>query len=227
MSCRHLIAAVAALLCTSAFAQGQSPVVAAMTGATASVVAATTGDADKGKEKAFVCGACHGADGNSADAQYPRLAGQGERYIVLQLEQYKSGERVDPIMAGMAATLSTQDMHDLAAWFSSQAPQYGVADEALVDAGQALYRGGDAARGIPACAACHGPAGAGNTGAAYPHLAGQHADYVQKTLEAWRDGAVWGDAPLHQIMPAIAERLTDADITAVSSYIEGLHPAGN
>ncbi|MEO7072411.1 MAG: c-type cytochrome [Rhodanobacter sp.] len=181
------------------------------------------GEATAGQAKAAVCGACHGMDGNSADAQYPKLAGQSEAYIARQLIDFKNGTRQNPIMMGMAAPLSPQDMHDLGAYFASKTASPGVADQALVAHGQQLFRQGDATRGIPACMACHSIDGRGNPGAAYPQLSGQHAQYVQATLKAWHDGTVWGTDARAQIMPAIAKQLDDKDIAALSSYIEGLH----
>jgi len=204
---------------------------ALVTSAVYAADAAKPGDAAAGKDKAVVCGACHGADGNSELDMYPKLAGQSEQYIVRQLEHFKSGQRENAIMMGMAAPLSTEDMHDLGAYFASQSVKPGVADEALVEHGQTLYRQGDASRGIPACMACHSIDGGGNPGAMYPHLAGQHATYVDATLKSWHDGTVWGTDANAQIMPMIAKQLSAEDITAVSSYIEGLHasagaPAG-
>ncbi len=251
MSFRPVIAIAAALLCTTAFAQSDVPAQAASsapvasssstpadaattatgaTGAATATVAADVpvkpGDAEAGKAKAgLVCAACHGMDGNSTNAMYPRLAGQSERYIVDQLKAFKSRARESAIMFGMASQLSVQDMHDIGAYYAEQTPKYGVADEALVQAGEALYRGGDPERGIPACMACHGPAGGGNAGAPYPHLAGQYADYVQTVLQAWKDGTTWGDDAHSKIMPSIAKRLSSDDIAALATYIEGLHPA--
>jgi len=183
------------------------------------------GDATAGQTKAGACAACHGMDGNSSDAQYPKLAGQNESYIVRQLMNFKSGSRVNAIMQGMAAPLSPQDMHDIGAYFAKQKSLPGVTDATLAAAGGKLFREGDPARNIPACMSCHGPDGHGNPGAVYPQLAGQHADYVQKQLQAWHDGGSWGADAHAQIMPAIATRLTTADIAAVSSYVEGLHTA--
>jgi cytochrome c553 len=181
------------------------------------------GDAKAGQAKAAACGACHGMDGNSTDAQYPKLAAQNEQYIVTQLMRFKSGVRVNPIMAGMAAPLSPQDMHDIAAYFAGQKRLPGVTDEKLAGDGEKLYREGDASRGVPACMACHGPDGAGNPGWRVPNIAGQHADYVQTQLKAWHDGTSWGSDAHAKIMPTIAQRLTEQDISAVSSYVEGLH----
>lgn len=183
------------------------------------------GDAKAGQAKAAACGACHGMDGNSSDPQYPKLAGQSEQYIVTQLMRFKTGVRANPIMAGMAAPLSPQDMHDLGAYFAAQKSLPGVADEKLAKDGGKIYRDGDADRGIPACMACHGPDGRGNPGWRVPQIAGQHADYVQQQLKAWHDGTSWGSDAHATIMPTIAQRLTEQDISAVSSYVEGLHAA--
>jgi cytochrome c553 len=193
--------------------------------AMAEAAAVKPGDATAGQGKAAVCGACHGIDGNSADPQYPKLAGQHESYIARQLTSFKGGKRQNPIMLGMAAPLSEQDMHDIGAYFATKQSRPGVADEALVELGQKLYREGDVARGIPACMACHLTDGRGNPGAIYPQLAGQHAQYVEATLKSWHDGTVWGDDAHAQIMPAIAKKLEAKDITALASYIEGLHSA--
>ncbi|WP_063673097.1 c-type cytochrome [Dyella thiooxydans] len=182
------------------------------------------GDATAGQGKAAVCGACHGMDGNSADPQYPKLAGQHESYIARQLTSFKAGKRQNPIMLGMATPLSEQDMHDIGAYFASQTVRPGVADDAVVKQGETLYREGDPTRGIPACMACHLIDGRGNPGAIYPQLAGQHSQYVEATLKSWHDGTVWGTDAHAQIMPAIAKKLDAKDITALASYIEGLHP---
>ena len=234
-----LIAALAgALGADAALAQAAKPapavsaqaakVVAASTGsAPADAAAIKPGDATAGAGKAAVCGACHGMDGNSTDPQYPKLAGQQESYIVLQLESFKSGKRQNPIMAGFASALSEQDMHDIGAYFASKRSLPGVADETVVAQGQQLFREGDVARGIPACMACHSIDGRGNPGAIYPQLAGQHAQYVEATLKAWQAGTRWGDDPHAVIMQGIAQRLTPQEITAVSSYVEGLHAVDN
>lgn len=201
----------------------------AATGAPAAAEAATAavkpGDATAGQGKAAACGACHGMDGNSSDPQYPKLAGQHESYIARQLTDFKSGKRQNPIMLGMSAALSEQDMHDIGAYFASKSSLPGVADDALVEQGQTLFREGDTARGIPACMACHSIDGRGNPGAMYPQLTSQHAQYIEATLKAWHDGTVWGDDAHAKIMPAIAQKLDAKDITALASYIEGLHVA--
>lgn len=240
MSFRRVVVFAAALAAGAAMAQDApttpasaassaqaAPAASAPAAATSSAVAAEmgplSGDPKAGQAKAAVCGACHGIDGNSSMAQYPKLAGQNEHYIVDQLKLFKSGQRKNPIMMGMAAPLSVKDMHDIAAYFASQTVKPGVADEALVGPGGTLYRQGDAKRGIPACMSCHGPDGHGNPGAPYPQLAGQHADYVQQVLTAWHDGDTWGTSKHAQIMPSIAKKLSKKDILAVASYIEGLH----
>ena len=206
---------------TSATPASAAPVAAPA----AAEAAAKPGDATAGQAKAAACGACHGMDGNSSDAQYPKLAGQSERYIVRQLTDFKAGKRQNPIMLGMATPLSTQDMHDVGAYFASKTPLPGVADQALVEKGETLFRQGDTTRGVPACMACHSIDGRGNPGAMYPQLTSQHAQYIQATLKAWHDGTTWGDDAQSQIMPAIAKKLSADDISALASYIEGLHSA--
>ena len=222
-------AAASAAKPASASSTTAAPAAAASSATAASApavaVAVKPGDATAGQAKAAVCGACHGADGNSSDPQYPKLAGQSEQYIVHQLNNFKSGRRQNAIMLGMATPLSEQDMHDIAAYFASQKTLPGVADQALVERGQQLFREGDPQHDVPACMACHAMDGSGNPGAMYPHLAGQHAKYVQATLKAWHDGTAWGTDAHARIMPAIAKHLDDADIAALASYIEGLHSA--
>lgn len=194
---------------------------------------AAPGDPAAGQAKAAVCGACHGVDGNSADPQYPKLAGQHEQYIAQQLALFKGNQRANAIMLGFSIGLSPQDMRDIGAWYASQKPSIGVASEEKIPGleetfrqrGERLWRGGDATRGVPACMACHGPAGAGNPGSAYPALAGQHANYTKAKLQAFRGGEVWGQDANGAVMAAIAKNLDDNDIEALASYIEGLHHA--
>ena len=181
------------------------------------------GDATAGQAKSATCAACHGMDGNPASSQYPKLAGQHEDYITRQVEMFKSHKRDSAVMMGFVMSLSAQDMHDIGAYFSSKASLPGVADAKLVQRGEAIYRGGDKNTNAPACMACHGPDGRGNPGAGYPQLAGQYADYVTLKLKDWHDGKTWGDDDRARIMPAIAKGLSDADIAALASYIEGLH----
>lgn len=238
---RYAVVLVFALSSTAIFAQEtKNPAPAATAAQPAAAAAAPAeqaakpaeataavkpGDATAGQGKAAACGACHGMDGNSTDPQYPKLAGQSEAYIVHQLNNFKSGKRQNPIMLGMATPLSEQDMHDIGAYFASKSSLPGVADQALVERGEQLYRQGDTSKGVPACMACHSIDGRGNPGAMYPQLTSQHAQYIEATLKSWHDGTVWGDEAHAQIMPGIAKNLDEKDIAAVASYVEGLHAA--
>ncbi len=207
--------ALAALILSSTFAFGPAQAQGA----------ATAGDAKAGEAKAAACGACHGIDGNSLDKQYPKLAGQHETYIARQLGLFKSAARVNPIMVGFAAPLSEQDMRDIGAFFATKQILPGVADEKLMARGEQLYKVGDAKLGVPACMACHGPTGRGNPGAGYPQLGGQWTDYANAKLKEWHDGTSWGADDRAKIMPEIAKKLSEQDLAAVSSYVEGLHAA--
>lgn len=173
-----------------------------------------------------VCAACHGTDGNSPTAVNPSIAAQPAEYISLQLAHFQNAIRVNPVMQGMSATLKPDDMRALGLYFSQQRPK-GLAakDAALVTAGQKLYRGGDAATGLPACAACHAPNGAG-VAKNYPRLAGQHADYTYAQLKAFKSGERGADKDGKdvngRIMAAIAAKMTDAQMKAVAEYTAGL-----
>jgi cytochrome c553 len=186
---------------------------------------AKPGDANAGQGKSGVCAACHGMDGNPPSSQYPKLAGQHEDYIVRQINMFKTHARDSAIMMGFAMPLSEQDAHDIGAFFASKTSLPGVADAQLVKRGESIYRGGDKNLNAPACMACHGPDGRGNPGAEYPQLSGQYGDYVTQKLKDFRDGKSWGDDDRAKIMPAVVKNLTDADIAAVASYVEGLHSA--
>ncbi len=179
------------------------------------------GDAEAGKTKAAACAACHGADGNSLIPVNPSLAGQNAKYLVAQLQYFKTGERDNAIMKGMAAALSDQDMADIAAYYAAQKPKIGAADETLVHRGEQIYRGGDKEANIPACIGCHGPQGEGNPGSNYPSLAGQNSDYVRSQLYAYRKEQRVN--PKADIMMGVTRYMSDKDIDAVSSYIQGLH----
>lgn len=182
------------------------------------------GDAAAGQGKSAVCAACHGADGNSIIPNWPKIAGQNTAYLERQLGLIKSGERPVPEMAGIVAGLSDQDMADLAAYFSAQTANPGVADEATLVLGERLYRSGNSKTDVPACMACHGPVGEGNPLAVYPALAGQHSVYTEKMLQGFRSGTNWGpDDESSQIMNDVTLRLTDDEIKAVASYMQGLH----
>jgi cytochrome c553 len=193
---------------------------------------ALAGDASAGKGKTLVCSACHGADGNSAAATFPKLAGQNEKYLVKQMMDIKSGARPVPTMAGQLDNMSDEDLADIAAWYASQTNSGGQADAELVPLGQKVYRAGVSARGVAACTACHGPRGNGNAPAGFPALAGQHADYIADQLRRFRIGSENtlaenaggrtndGDSAM---MRDVAAGMSDNQITAVSSYIAGLH----
>jgi cytochrome c553 len=193
----------------------------AIAGTAFSGPALAAGSAEAGQAKAVTCSACHGMDGNSLNPEWPSLAGQHENYIVKSLQSFKSGARQNVLMSSMALPLTDEDMLDLAAFFSAQKPAGGVADPALVSAGERLYRGGNKETGVPACLACHGPTGQGNPAAGWPAIAGQHATYSAAQLTAYRakQRATDGDT---QMMRNVAAMLTDDEIKAVASYIQGL-----
>jgi cytochrome c553 len=194
-----------------------------LTGLAVSVTAsvwAEGGNADAGKTKSATCAACHGMDGNSVNPEWPKLAGQHESYIIKQLMNFKNDERVNATMAPMAKPLSDADMADLAAYFSSQATKPGEADKAKVALGEQVYKGGNNASGVAACAACHGPTGAGNPAANFPALNGQQTTYVKNQLNAFRKGERANDAG--KMMRNVAAKMTDAEIEAVAEYIAGL-----
>lgn len=191
--------------------------------------AAKPADPAKGKTiAATVCVACHGADGNSTIPANPKLAGQHADYIAKQLKEFKAGTRANPVMMGMAAPLSEEDMANVAAWFASQRQKGEQAkNRETVEAGQKLFRGGVAAKGLPACAGCHGPAGAGIP-AQYPRIAGQFADYTEAQLKAFREAGT-NPNPTNgrandpnKMMRMVAAKLTDYEIKALADYIAGL-----
>jgi len=197
----------------------------------------TWGDAKAGQTKASACAACHGADGNGSDPQYPNIAGQSERYVAHQIALIASGQRGGPAVAMVpfVKDLTPQDMRDIGAYFATQKASAGLADDTVIadgtykgmkfyEVGQQLYRGGDTARGIPACMACHGPSGAGNPGPAYPHLGGQRQDYAARRLQEYRTGtSTEKDPALFNIMAQVANKLTDQEIQALGTYLQGLH----
>lgn len=194
-------------------------------------MAHAAGDAEAGQGKVAVCGACHGADGNSPAPNFPKLAGQGERYLLKQLQDIKAGStpgapegvgRKVLEMTGMLDPLSDQDLQDIAAYFSSQKGSVGYADPALAKQGEKLFRGGKLDQGMPACTGCHAPNGVGNELAGFPKLGGQHAAYTAKQLTDFREGTRTNDGDT-KIMQSIAAKLSNKDIAAISSYIQGLH----
>ena len=182
-----------------------------------STTAQAEGSVEAGQQKSAVCVACHGPDGNSANPEWPSLAGQHAGFLIEQLKAFKEGERQNALMSPMAIGLSEQDMQDLAAYYEAQQPAAREADPQYVEAGRQLYMGGDTSRGITACAACHGPTGQGNPMARYPVIAGQHATYTALSLRNYASG----ERP-NQIMQDIAGRLSDEDIQALSNFLQGL-----
>ena len=189
----------------------------ALLGSTAALAA---GDATAGQQKSAACAACHGADGNSANGEWPKLASQNAVYQVKQLQDFKAGRRANPIMSGMAAPLSDQDMEDLAAYFSAQQPAPGKADPELVEKGKAIYLAGNLNSGLAACTACHGANGKGNPAAGFPAVSGQHAQYTETQLKSFRTMQRGNDPG--QMMRNIAAKMSDDEIKAVASFMQGL-----
>lgn len=183
------------------------------------------GDAELGKQKSATCVACHGTDGNSINPIWPNIAGQHEQYITRQLMLFKNGGRPASVMAGMVAGLSQEDMENLGAYYASQKLKIGSADENLIELGQSVYQGGVTKMNIPACMSCHGVSGKGNPLTGYPVLAGQNAAYTESILIEYRKGVTYGAEgdTNGKIMADIAQYLTDEEIKAVSSYIQGLY----
>jgi cytochrome c553 len=198
---------------------------ATLLGATLLVPAAAgafEGDPTKGQGMATsVCAACHGPDGNSPLPVNPSLAGQIPEYLYKQLRDFKSGARKNAVMAGMVATLSDDDMRNVAAYFAAQKPRPGVARDALqANTGQTVYRAGNAGAGLPACSACHSPNGVGIP-AQFPRLKGQHLDYTLAQLKAFRTGERDNDPS--GMMRTIAARMSDQEMAAVAEFISGLN----
>ncbi|MFC3681912.1 c-type cytochrome [Bacterioplanoides pacificum] len=181
---------------------------------------AHAGDAEAGKAKSATCAACHGADGNSLAPTFPKIAGQGERYLIKQITDIRDGNRQVPEMTPFVTGLSDEDIADLAAYFAAQAPTTGGADEKLAQLGERIYRAGVEDKGIPACLACHGPTGAGIDAAGFPHLAGQHATYTETQLNKFSMEQRANDGG--RMMRDIAKRMHATEIEAVASYIQGL-----
>jgi cytochrome c553 len=178
------------------------------------------GSVEAGATKAVVCQACHGANGNSTNPEWPSLAGVGADYIADQLKNFKEGKRANPVMMPNAMSLSADDMADLGAYFGSLTNTGLEADPSYWQAGQKLYQGGDQVRAIPACMACHGPTGAGNEPAKFPALRGQQSVYLAKQLNDYASGAR-ATGP-NGIMQTIAKRLSPDDIRNLSSYLQGI-----
>jgi cytochrome c553 len=202
-----------------------APPLALITAVSLQAAETLAGDAAKGRQiAAQVCAACHNPDGNSTVAANPKLAGQHADYLYKQLKNFKSeggkpAERNNPIMGGMVAALSDQDMKNVAAWYASQTQQGEQAKTRAFEAARRLYRAGDAERRLPACAGCHGPAGAGIP-AQYPRIGGQFAEYTEAQLKAFREGSRANDP--NSMMRAVAAKMSDAEIKAVADYVAGL-----
>ena len=212
---RLIMAALLAVPAISAFAAGE----AAPAPAAAAAPATAKPDLTQGSAKfAAVCASCHGADGNSGVPANPKLAQQHPEYLVKQLQEFKSGKRASPVMQGFASQLSDADMKNISYWVGSQKAKASFAkDKELVALGERIYRGGIADRQVAACAGCHSPNGAG-VPAQYPRLSGQHADYVDGQLKAFRDGPRKNSLQMAQV----AAKLNDREIKAVADYIAGL-----
>ena len=180
------------------------------------------GDPVAGKEKSQVCQGCHGVDGNSYGPEWPNLAGQHPSYLIKQIRNFQDGVRTNETMNGMVIGLSQQDIEDIAAYFSKQSlqPLTPETEVEIIKTGRKIYKGGNRYSGVPACAGCHGPNAAGNSPAAFPHLAGQKTTYVVKTLKDFKSGARAND--VNEIMRNIATRLTENEISAVAAYLSTL-----
>lgn len=192
--------------------------------------AAATAAAEAGAAKAAVCSACHGANGNSMNPEWPNLAGQGSAYTTEQLKLFRAGHRNNLVMYPLAMALTDEDIRDLAAYFARQTPTGLEADPATLELGKRLYRGGDLERGIPSCTGCHGPNGLGNLTAGYPKLRGQHATYTLKQLNDYGTEQRYLDVATGaktrsrngHMMTTISKRLSEEDKKALASYIQGL-----
>lgn len=217
-------------LAMSALALAQTPAVAQTSpaGNAPASVPFTTGKAASGEAKAALCTACHGPNGNSVNPEWPRLAGQSAVYIAEQLKLFRAGVRNNPIMKPLAASLSDQDINDLAVYYEAQTPTGLEADPSYWKSGEALYLSGDAAHGVPACVACHGPVGRGNLAAGYPALRAQQSVYVVKQLNDYASGARYAGPNPPQANPnaimmlTLAKRLTPEEIRDVASYVQGM-----
>lgn len=195
--------------------------------------AAAEGDAAAGESKILLCTACHGATGISISSLYPNLAGQGEKYLLKQMRDIKSGERAVLEMTGMLTTLNDQDLEDIAAFYASQEKQvigsqmledeaYGLSAEEFLALGENLYRGGNLDTKVPACTGCHSPRGNGNAPAAYPALSGQYSEYIFKQLAQFQNNLRTNDGET-LIMRGVAAGLSDLEMRAVANYIAGLN----
>lgn len=179
------------------------------------------GDAAAGQAKSALCATCHGNDGNSVLAINPKLAGQNAKYLVKQLQDFKSGARPGLTMSAMVLSLSEQDMEDIAAWYASQQPTILGANPEMVELAESMYRGGNKELSVAACSACHSPTGSGNAPAGFPALSGQHPEYTLQQLKDFRAGIRQNDTS--GMMRTVVERLTDKELEALASYVSGLN----
>ena len=214
-SLRSLHAVAAAALVVVLLPVAIQPAVAAEGNGSASSGEATVDPA--------TCAACHGADGNSMNPAWPSLAGQHRKYIIMQLTNFQEGLRENALMTAQAMPLTEADKDKLATYFAAKDIEIASIPASEVAPGEALYRGGDASAGVPACMSCHGPNGAGNAAAGYPALRGKKAQYTETTLKANRDGSRQSAAPYAGMMNTITQRMTDAQIKAVAKYVSALY----
>ncbi|PCI66022.1 MAG: cytochrome c4 [Gammaproteobacteria bacterium] len=182
---------------------------------------ALAGDIAKGKAKSGVCAACHAADGNSAIAINPKLAGQSAKYLAKQLHDFQDGKRSDATMAPMAGLLNDEDIENVSAYYASQKIQHMAVENKHIAIAEKLYLGGDSDRDIPACIACHSATGEGMAAAGFPAVGGQHPTYTISTLKAFRSGDRANDA--NEIMRDVTAKMSDKQIEALAYYLAGLH----
>ena len=177
-------------------------------------------DIEAGKAKSAVCAGCHGLDGNSASGTWPKLAGQSTEYLVKQLQDFKSGKRADGVMQGMANLLSDEDMINVSAFYESQKLKGGAFNADLIEKGETIYRGGITETSVPACIACHGPAGEGNGPAKFPLLKSQHPEYTVMQLQKFKDGSRANDPG--KMMGNVSVRMLESEMQAVAAYLAGI-----
>lgn len=191
------------------------------------------GNADAGQGKTTLCAACHGPTGNAISPLFANLAGQGQKYLLKQLQDIQAGDRTVVEMTGMLAAFNDQDLADIAAYYASQdvkiagsaeitSDAYDLDATAMLELGESIYRNGNLEKGVPACSGCHSPTGSGNAPAGYPRLGGQNRDYLVKQLQNFRGNLRTNDGDT-RIMRGVAENLSDLEIEAVTNYIAGLH----
>ena len=177
-------------------------------------------DSEAGKTKSALCAGCHGVDGNSTNGVWPKLAGQHASYLEKQIHEFKDGTRADPVMMGMVAALSDTDIEDIAAYYASQTISDAEFDNDLLEKGEAIYRGGITETSVPACIACHGPAGEGNGPALFPSVKSQHSQYTVAQLNKFKDGSR-ANVP-GKMMRNVAVRMLDSEMAAVAAYMAAL-----